>query len=57
MSADYAHPNLQPRERLSAELARMSARNDEHRRRARLQRDLVIASLLRCPELRDNDAR
>ena len=42
MSANQAHLNVQPRERLSAELAR----NDERRRRARLQRDLVIASLL-----------
>ena len=57
MSADLAHPTVQPREPLSAELARMGARNDVRRRRARLQRDLVIASLLRCPELHDNDIR
>jgi hypothetical protein len=53
MSADHAHLNVRPREHLSAELAR----NDERRRRACLQRELVIASLLRCPEFHHNDAR
>ena len=53
MSPDTTHPTVQPRLPLSAQLTR----NDERRSRARYQRELVIASLLRCPERHDNDAR
>jgi hypothetical protein len=41
---------------LSGNLAPARVRELDRRRRARLQRELVIASLMRCPDVRDDAA-
>ena len=49
--------HVSPRSPLPADPDRKRLRYEERRRGACLQRDLVIASLLRCPDLQDSEAQ